>query len=83
MDKYETLLYFADFFCLNIGRVMLTDFLNVFVNGLFNQKKKPSLKTPVNFYLIDIYNLNIEVVKSVHKSLLEYFLIMASIHLIG
>ena len=64
---------------------MLTDFLNIFVNGLFNKKKKkkPTLKTSVNFYLIDIYNLNIEVVKSVHKSLFEYFIIMASIHLIG
>ena len=62
---------------------MLTDFLNIFVNGLFKKKKKSTLEISINFYLIDIYNLNIEVVKSVHKSLLEYFLIMASIHLIG
>lgn len=47
------------------------------------KKKKSTLEISINFYLIDIYNLNIEVVKSVHKSLFEYFLIMASIHLIG
>ena len=47
------------------------------------KKKKSTLEISINFYPIDIYNLNIEVVKSVHKSLFEYFLIMASIHLIG
>ena len=81
MRPYYILLIF---FCLIIDRVMLTDFLNIFVNGLFKKKKKKStLEISINFYLIDIYNLNIEVVKSVHKSLFEYFLIMASIHLIG
>ena len=36
-------------------------------------QKKKTLKISVNYYLIDVYNLNIEVVKSVHKSLFEYF----------
>ena len=47
------------------------------------KKKINALKTSVNFSFIDIYNLNIEVVKLVYKSLFEYFLIMASIHLIS